>query len=103
MLPLTIPLLLLALFPAYWGHVGWEGLAWGLLCGTLGSVMVWALYPRDNIPTGRLKGERGGPRGQWDEDRGRLGAPFCVSCRRLRDNRHNTLRALATLSAQHLR
>ena len=56
MLPLTVPLLLLALAPAYWPRVGWEGLAWGLLCGTLGSVLVWALYPRDEIPTGRLKG-----------------------------------------------
>ncbi|GBF97359.1 Ca2+:cation antiporter family [Raphidocelis subcapitata] len=56
MLPLTVPLLLLAIFPAYWPLVGWEGLAWGLMCGTLGSTMVWALYPRDSIPTGRLKG-----------------------------------------------
>lgn len=56
MLPLTVPLLLLLLFPGQWAQVGWEGLTWGLLCGTLGSTMVWALYPRDSIPTGRLKG-----------------------------------------------
>ena len=82
-LPLTVPLLLLAIFPAYWPLVGWEGLAWGLMCGTLGSTMVWALYPRDSIPTGRLKGARGcggggqGRRGKARPPGLRVGATRC--------------------------
>ncbi len=63
MLPLTVPLLLLSLAPQFWGRVGWEGLVWGLCCGTLGSTIIWALYPRDSIPTGRLKGAR--VRARW--------------------------------------
>ncbi|KAI8474810.1 MAG: Sodium/calcium exchanger protein-domain-containing protein [Monoraphidium minutum] len=56
LLPLTAPLLLVAVHPPLVGAVTWGGIAWGAVSGVMASAMVWALYPEDNIPKEPLKG-----------------------------------------------
>jgi hypothetical protein len=58
LLPVTMPLLWLAAAPSLLDAIGWPGLAFGGVCGGVGSAILSVTYPASNVPRKELKGER---------------------------------------------